>query len=172
MVRRFRVLLLGVLLAALLPVTAAAQSGTAPPGNSAVDQYRESVPAPDGPRRSLSERERRELRRLGADGVALAATIDRQGGVSAAETSAAPSSGSERRPRGRASGGDGASDRDRGSATDRDDAAADGAEAAPADDRDVVGVSTSAVGDQLPLGWMAAIAALLAVVGIVRWRRA
>lgn len=167
MVRRFRVLLLGVLLAALLPAAAAAQSGTAPPGNSAVDQYRESVPTPDGPRRSLSERERSELRRLGADGAALAEAIDRQGGVSAAESSATPSSERPSRDRSTTDGRTSAPDRHDGAA-DRGDAAADGDD----EDRGVVAVSTSAVGDQLPLGWMGAIAALLAVVGIVRWRRA
>lgn len=168
MLRRFRVLILGVLLAALLPATAGAQSSAAPPGNSAVDQYRESVPKPDGPRRSLSQRERSELRRLGPDGAALAATIERQGGVSAAETGSAPNA--VERPNGSR---DRATDRqDPASVDEKTAAGAEHRETPSSDDRGVVAVSTSAVGDQLPLGWMAAIAALLAAVGIIRWRRA
>lgn len=175
MLGRFRIVVLGVLLAALMPATAGAQSDAAPPGNSAVDQYRESVPAPDGPRRSLSERERSQLARQGPDGKALAEAIERQGGVAAAGTDAdAPGAGGRDGSAGDAAGKRSPRGDDRDVDADADTAAGASSSGTDGggDDRGVVGMSTSAVGDQLPLGWMAAIAVLLATVGVVRWRRA
>lgn len=71
------------------PVVASAQQGSAPPGNSGIDQYRESVPeAGDG--RELSTEQRRSLRDQGRDGEELEAVLERNGGVAA--PSSAPDS--------------------------------------------------------------------------------
>ncbi|MFA4927860.1 MAG: hypothetical protein WC558_05050 [Patulibacter sp.] len=64
------------------PAVASAQQGSAPPGNSGIDQYRESVPsAGDG--RELSTEQRRSLRDQGRDGEELEAVLERNGGVAA-----------------------------------------------------------------------------------------
>lgn len=67
-------------------------SSEAPPGNSAVDQYRESLPPASSNRRELSRRDRDALRREGPDGRALAAVLERTGGVPR-DADAAPSGG-------------------------------------------------------------------------------
>jgi cobalamin biosynthesis Mg chelatase CobN len=79
--------------------TASAQSSdVAPPGNSAVDQYRESLPPTSDKRRSLSDRDRRALRREGADGRALADVLERSGGVPQAANGSTSSSAESGRP--------------------------------------------------------------------------
>jgi hypothetical protein len=76
-----------VALALLIPATAAAQGSktNAPPGNSAIDEYLETVPAAGGngiprPRENnggtLTRAERNRLEQLGADGRTLAAIIE------------------------------------------------------------------------------------------------
>lgn len=74
-----------VLVAFALPATASAQD-VAPPGNSAVDQYRESAPPPSSGSRKVSRSQREALERRGADGAALAAALDRSGGVPTPES--------------------------------------------------------------------------------------
>jgi hypothetical protein len=82
MIRRLLVLLL---VASILPVAAAegspAQRTNAPPGNSAIDEYLETVPGEtgdhhhdhsDGKQGHLTQDQRRRLERLGADGRELA----------------------------------------------------------------------------------------------------
>jgi hypothetical protein len=74
--------LLAIALALSLPASAAqAQSSNAPPGNSGIDQYLESVPSSSGNRPAtgagsgnsgaLPPRTSRKLRQLGEDGVAV-----------------------------------------------------------------------------------------------------
>jgi hypothetical protein len=78
-----------VVLAVYLPATAQAQAPqrTAPPGNSAVDEYVETVPGAGGNHRArppgqsggqhvLSAAERARLERLGPDGKALADAVE------------------------------------------------------------------------------------------------
>jgi len=88
-------------LALLLPATAAAQTpGTnAPPGNSAIDEYLETVPATTGnapPRPpgsdsgALPASERKQLEALGKDGETLAAVVE--------ATSPAPARKPSRKP--------------------------------------------------------------------------
>jgi hypothetical protein len=84
-----------VVLALALPALAHAQAPqtNAPPGNSAVDEYLETVPSATGnaPPRSpqngapgvLSAAERARLERLGPDGKTLADAVDATGGSSA-----------------------------------------------------------------------------------------
>ncbi len=78
-------LLLSVVLSAAGAAPVLAQSGPprseAPPGNSAVDQYRESLPPAGGNARELSRRDRERLSREGRDGERLARAIERAGGV-------------------------------------------------------------------------------------------
>jgi hypothetical protein len=81
--RPFAAALVAVL---LIPSSASAAGGAAaPPGNSAVDQYRESVPTSGSrsPGRELPKRTAKRLAAAGADGEALAKAIDRSGGVAA-----------------------------------------------------------------------------------------
>lgn len=76
-----------IALALLVPAAAAAQEsrGNAPPGNSAIDEYLETVPDVSGngiPRRSgddggpLNAAQRDRLERLGADGRTLATIVE------------------------------------------------------------------------------------------------
>jgi cobalamin biosynthesis Mg chelatase CobN len=83
-----RILVTVVLTALAVPGLAQAQSSVAPPGNSAVDQYRESVPSTpaSGPKKVPKET-RRALREQGAAGRDLAAVLAKNGGVAAATTS-------------------------------------------------------------------------------------
>ena len=71
-----------------LPSAASAQATTAPPGNSAIDEYLETVPSATGNQRPgtpgtggkndsvLTKAERTKLEQLGPDGKALADAID------------------------------------------------------------------------------------------------
>lgn len=68
---------------------AQSQPSEAPPGNSAVDQYRESLPPASSNTRKLSRKDRSGLERQGSDGEALAAVLERSGGVPQASTPAA-----------------------------------------------------------------------------------
>jgi len=92
-----------VVLALGLPIAAHAQapSATAPPGNSAIDEYLETVPGAGGSTRPrapgadgaggvLTAAQRARLERLGPDGRALADTVD--------ATSPAPRQGSPKAP--------------------------------------------------------------------------
>jgi cobalamin biosynthesis Mg chelatase CobN len=79
-------ILVGVLLAAT-PAVASAQ-GAGPPGNSAVDQYRESAPPASSGSKKLSRAQREALSDRGDDGAALASALDRSGGVPTAAGSA------------------------------------------------------------------------------------
>lgn len=84
-------LVLAVIVLALGLPTVANAAESAPPGNSAVDQYRESA-APSAPGSSKVSKERRErLAREGSDGAALADALDNNGGV-ATGTPETPSS--------------------------------------------------------------------------------
>jgi cobalamin biosynthesis Mg chelatase CobN len=65
------------------PSGAVAASSTAPPGNSGVDQYRESAPPSSGNTRKLDREQRSALASRGKDGKALADALDRNGGVPA-----------------------------------------------------------------------------------------
>ena len=89
---RFRIVLLACAVALLLASPAAAQSGQiAPPGNSGVDEYLETVPTPEGNRPSrgddgdgggtargpaLSREARRRLEDSGPDGKRAAALAE------------------------------------------------------------------------------------------------
>lgn len=147
---------------------AVAQStpSTAPPGNSAVDQYRESAPPSSTKQRKLSRRDREALERRGADGAALAAVLDRTGGVPQA---AAPRSGAT------ASSGDGKDRAGRGtrersgsgagaSAT----AAGKGATADPADGvTDAQSIAPAAASSTVgPVPVWAMLVAAVALVGV------
>jgi hypothetical protein len=79
--------LMGLLVVALaLPSAGHAQQTNAPPGNSAIDEYLETVPGATGAKRPRPPREagggvltpaqRTQLERQGADGKALADAID------------------------------------------------------------------------------------------------
>ena len=70
----------------VLPCTASAQATNAPPGNSAIDEYLETVPGATGNQTpakpgaggaTLSAAERARLERLGPDGKVLADAVDR-----------------------------------------------------------------------------------------------
>lgn len=87
--RRPFALLAGVVVLAF-PTAAPAQPTNAPPGNSGIDEYRETVPGADGdkiprapaggqPASPLSPRQRERLERLGRDGKSLADIIDATG---------------------------------------------------------------------------------------------
>ncbi|MDQ3678078.1 MAG: hypothetical protein M3401_14995 [Actinomycetota bacterium] len=77
-----------VVLALMVPLTAQAQAQqtNAPPGNSAIDEYLETVPGASGSTRPrppaqggdgvLTATERARLERLGADGKTLADAVD------------------------------------------------------------------------------------------------
>ena len=84
-----RALVALVALALALPATAVAKPPptNAPPGNSAIDQYLETVPGPSGNTRprppgqggnsgALTPAQRARLERLGPDGQALASAVD------------------------------------------------------------------------------------------------
>lgn len=74
-----RLLVTAIVATAVVPASAVAD--IAPPGNSAVDQYRESAPSTTSNSKKLSAERRRELAKKGEDGEALAAALDRNGGV-------------------------------------------------------------------------------------------
>lgn len=76
------------------PALAKGGASEAPPGNSAVDQYRESVPPSSSNSRRLTRSDRAALEREGRDGQALANALERSGGVPRA--SAAADGGSQR----------------------------------------------------------------------------
>lgn len=107
--------------------SASAQStpSEAPPGNSAVDQYRESLPPSSPNQRRLNRRDRDALRREGSDGRALADVLERSGGVprdaaaSSAGGAAAPEGGDWGGAAGRGADDRPARERDR-KADDRD----------------------------------------------------
>ncbi len=78
-----RLLALALVAALCLPPLASAQAETvAPPGNSALDEYLQTVPGssgdkrPGAPRATLAPAARRRLERRGANGRALAAIVD------------------------------------------------------------------------------------------------
>ena len=62
------------------PAAATAQDA-APPGNSAVDQYRESAPPAAPGSKKLTDEQRKRLADRGSDGAALADALDSSGGV-------------------------------------------------------------------------------------------
>lgn len=93
----------------LLAAPAAAQQVNAPPGNSGVDEYLETVPGATGDRPSGSTERSRlppsardELAREGADGRAAAELAERGAGTQDDATKATPS---EALKRGKADGG-------------------------------------------------------------------
>lgn len=78
-----RLLVLSLVAALALPTFASAQAETvAPPGNSALDEYLQTVPGPSGdkrlgkPRAELSPSARQRLERRGKNGKALAAIVE------------------------------------------------------------------------------------------------
>jgi hypothetical protein len=84
--RRIAALVL-LLALALAPASVAGAASVAPPGNSGVDEYQESVPSADGNRPSkdhpdggsgggLTAAQKRKLDKLGPDGQAAAALAD------------------------------------------------------------------------------------------------
>jgi hypothetical protein len=91
-------------LALVLPAGAQAADSTAPQGSAAVDQYRESVPPGGSGGRKLTKGQRDRLAGQGTDGRDLAAVLERNGGVPAAQAagdggaSTASKPGSEARP--------------------------------------------------------------------------
>lgn len=90
-----------------LASSAGAQEVNAPPGNSAVDEYLETVPGATGnqptnrstDRSALPAAERRALERQGADGRAAADLAESVGPRAAARTDAAEASGTAALPR-------------------------------------------------------------------------
>lgn len=153
--------------------TAVAQSSpsVAPPGNSAVDQYRESLPPASSNTRKLGRKDRSGLERQGRDGAALAAVLERSGGVPRAAASSSASgatseSGRATSPR-----------RSSGSQTSNDaDAAEDGAAAdAPrdaVDSRPIAPAAASSTVGPVPVWAMLAAAVVLVGVGLaVRVRK-
>jgi cobalamin biosynthesis Mg chelatase CobN len=99
-----------LVLAVGLPTSAFAQD-VAPPGNSAVDQYRESAPPASSGAKKVTPTQRRGLERQGRDGAALAAALDRTGGVptGAGASGAAARSSDAAASSGRAGSGEGVS---------------------------------------------------------------
>lgn len=155
---------------------AAAQSGpsTAPPGNSAVDQYRESAPPSSTKQRKLQRRDREALERRGADGAALAAVLERAGGVPRAALAATDdaASGKTRKRT------DARSDDDSGARSDAGDGATGskpGAAADPADDaraeRSIAPAAASSTVGPVPVWVMLAGAVALVGVGLLVRRR-
>ncbi|MBF6620074.1 MAG: hypothetical protein ITG02_07570 [Patulibacter sp.] len=168
--RRTSVLLLlgGLWLSGVSSATAQSGPSEAPPGNSAVDQYRESLPPSSGERRSLDRDDREALRRQGQDGRALASVLERNGGVprAAAEATADSTPDRDRAPGsdGRRGGSSGASGRDRAEGS-----AADASEQ-PAEDRRSGSVAPAAAASTVgpvPVWAMLAAAGLLVGVGLV-----
>lgn len=151
---------------------AVAQStpSTAPPGNSAVDQYRESAPPSSSKQRKLSRRDREALERRGADGAALAAVLERSGGVPQAAPAATGGAAngrtrtpSDARPDGdsgaRSAAGSGTTGSGRGTSAEAPAEAADSRPIAPA-------AASSTVGP-VPVWAMLAAAVLVVGVGLV-----
>lgn len=68
----------------------ATERDIAPPGNSAVEQTRESAPLSSSNRREATPAQNEALEREGRDGVALAEALDRIGGVPADAARPAP----------------------------------------------------------------------------------
>jgi cobalamin biosynthesis Mg chelatase CobN len=73
--------------ALLVPTAGAAAADVTAPGNSAVDQYRESAPPGSSSSKKVPGKTRRKLESAGEDGKALAAALDRTGGVPRATAS-------------------------------------------------------------------------------------
>lgn len=92
----FRIALIAVLSLLAAPTGATAQDA-APPGNAAVDQYRESAPPASSNSRKLTAERRRALANRGSDGAALAAALDRNGGVPTAGGAVGPESSTDGR---------------------------------------------------------------------------
>jgi hypothetical protein len=105
--RTLTLLVLTVALAAPSAAVAASQppvTTIAPPGNSAIDEYEETVPGPGGDqseppgghgdRTALTSDQQRALNQLGPDGRALAAVVDATAPSSAAASRAPSSAGS------------------------------------------------------------------------------
>ncbi|WP_210494601.1 hypothetical protein [Patulibacter sp. SYSU D01012] len=99
-----RLALLAAVVALGTPALAQAQHA-APPGNSAVDQYRESAPTGGASSRKLSRKERSQLQDEGRDGAALVAALEGTGGMPEHAGGDAPSTPDAR---GRDGGGSGA----------------------------------------------------------------
>lgn len=147
---------------------AVAQStpSTAPPGNSAVDQYRESAPPSSTRQRRLSRRDREALERRGADGAALAAVLERSGGVPRAATSPSSAGGRDDRGKHERSGskaGAPAVDAGKGTKT----APADD----PAVDRSIAPAAASSTVGPVPVWAMLVAAVALVGVGLLVRRR-
>jgi len=121
-----RALVALVALALALPATSLAKAAqtNAPPGNSAIDEYLETVPGASGNQRprspgkagagsALTPAQRARLERLGADGKALAAAVDSTSSGRSSKKQHAPPSGGSRSPLGKVadtlSGNDGGS---------------------------------------------------------------
>ncbi len=153
-------LVVGASFTVTAPAGAQEAPSAAPPGNSAVDQYRESLPASAGGARELSRRDRAGLARQGRDGERLAAVLERSGGVPRPDRSAgqAPSDGSGARGGG-------------GSGPTRD---ADGADRTPATDdrsaspttRSVAPAAAASTVGPVPVWAMLIAAAVLVGVGL------
>lgn len=178
MLRLASVLVLSTVVAVFgMTAGAAAQSGpsTAPPGNSAVDQYRESAPPSSAKQRKLRRGEREALERRGADGAALASVLERSGGVpQAAAPSGAggPTAGGKRTGSDARSGGgsDARSDTGSGSTGAKDGTAAGNATEA-ADSRPIAPAAASSTVGPVPVWVMLAAAVALVGVGLLVRRR-
>lgn len=142
--------------------TAVAQTtpSTAPPGNSAVDQYRESLPPSSSETRKLSRRDRAALDRRGPDGAALAAVLDRSDGVPRAAPSSQPDDAAVEEASGQRRRSDPKTSRlTKGTSTDAAPEAADSRPIAPA-------AASSTVGP-IPVWVMLVAAVALVGVGLV-----
>lgn len=169
-----RIVALTCALALASPVPAFAQAqdpAVAPPGNSAVDQYRESVPPTSPGGRGPTRGEAKALARQGEDGRRLAEVLERTAGVPSGtddDVQAGAPGGSS--GGGRASGGGGTSGAraDGGVAASTPDGSASSATSDPAP----VAVITGGIGP-IPI-WLMAVLAVLLIVGVnvVRQRRA
>lgn len=169
-----------VLLAVALPVSTAGAQTTGAPGNSGVDQYRESVPSSGGKTKPVDRKTRDALDRQGSDGKALATALERNGGVPAAAAAAGGDSGSGGSSAGGGSGSESKSGSGSGSgaaagtstgdsgATTGDEAASDAASEAP-----VAAASSSALDAKVgpvPV-WVLMIVVLASALGAVLVRR-
>ncbi|MEV4420642.1 hypothetical protein AB0L40_11810 [Patulibacter sp. NPDC049589] len=101
-----RLVMIAVLASLFLPAFASAQD-VAPPGNSAVDQYRESAPPASPGSKKLSGSRKRALDAEGRDGAALAAVLEKNGGIPSAKPSGGAASGASPSSGGASSGGKG-----------------------------------------------------------------
>lgn len=156
------------------PAAAAAAddpSSVAPPGNSAVDQYRESLPPSSGERRSLSEKDRRALRRQGPDGRALEAVLERSGGVPRASGGEDAGSGDSRPGASARRGGAVDSAADGAPRSQEDDPATSGAAGDP-DSQPVAPAAAASTVGPVPVWSMLVAAVVLVGVGLVVRRRA